>query len=69
MPNTVRQILIVDDSQDIRNLIKVCLENQGYTCHTADGAEAVLAVLRDEVVDLALLDIIMPGMTGISLFK
>jgi CheY-like chemotaxis protein len=47
----------------------VCLENQGYTCHTADGAEAVLAVLRDEVVDLALLDIIMPGMTGISLFK
>ena len=69
MPNSARQILIVDDNQDIRSLMKLTLMNQGYICHTADGAEAALAVLNTECVDLALIDIIMPGMTGISLFK
>ena len=69
MPNNTRQILIVDDNQDIRNLIRVCLVDQGYTCHTASGATAAMEVLRKEPIELALLDIIMPGMTGISLFK
>ncbi|MBC8280650.1 MAG: response regulator [Chloroflexi bacterium] len=69
MPNSDRQILIVDDSQDIRNLIRVSLVNQGYSCHTADGSQAAMSVLQKETIDLALLDIVMPGMTGISLFK
>ncbi len=69
MPNNARQVLIVDDNQDIRSLIKLTLVNQGYDCHTADGAEAALAILKTEPVDLALIDIIMPEMTGISLFK
>ena len=69
MPNDARQILIVDDEQDIRSLLKVSLEKKGYLCHTADGAEAAMEVLIKEPVDLALIDIIMPGMTGLSLFK
>lgn len=69
MPNGAKQILIVDDNQDIRSLIKVCLVNKGYACHTADGAAAAMAVLNEEKIDLALVDIIMPGMTGLSLFK
>ena len=69
MPNIARQVLIVDDNQDIRSLIKLTLANQGYDCHTADGAEAALAILKTEPVDLALIDVIMPGMTGLSLFK
>ena len=69
MRESARQILIVDDNQDIRSLIKLTLVNQGYVCHTADGAEAALAVLNSEPIDLALIDVIMPGMTGLSLFK
>ena len=69
MPNTDRQILIVDDSLDIRNLIHLTLVHQGYSCHTADGSEAAMAVLQKETINLVLLDIVMPGMTGISLFK
>lgn len=69
MPNDPRQVLIVDDDQDIRTLIKLTLVNQGYDCLTADGAEAALAILKTEPIDLALIDVIMPGMTGLSLFK
>jgi DNA-binding NtrC family response regulator len=69
MPNNARQVLIVDDNQDVRTLIKVTLVNQGYDCHTADGAEAALAILKRNPVDLALIDVIMPGMTGLSLFR
>ena len=69
MPNSARRVLIVDDNQDIRTLIKLTLMNHGYDCHTADGAEAALAILDTEPVDLALIDVIMPGMTGLSLFR
>ena len=69
MPDIARQILIVDDSEDIRSLIKLILMNQGYVCHTADGTESALAILKSEPVELALVDVIMPGMTGLSLFK
>ena len=69
MPDNPRQVLIVDDNQDIRSLIRLTLVDQGYICHTAGGAEEALAVLVKETVDLALVDVIMPGMTGLSLFS
>jgi len=69
MPNSARHILIVDDEQDIRSLLKKSLEAKEYICHTADSAEAAIEVLNTEPVDLALIDIIMPETTGLSLFK
>ena len=69
MPHNARQILIVDDNQDIRSLLKLTLVNQGYVCHAADGSEAALKFFSERSVDLALIDIVMAGMTGLSLFK
>ena len=69
MPNNAQHILIVDDEQDIRSLLKVTLQEKGYVCHTADSAKAAIEVLNSESVDLALIDIIMPELTGLSLFK
>ncbi len=69
MSDSARQILIVDDNQDIRSLIELTLVNQGYICHAADGAESAMALLKTECVDVALVDVIMPGMTGLSLFS
>ncbi len=69
MPNDPRHILIVDDEQDIRSLLKLTLEDKGYVCHTAESAKEAIEVLNTESVDLALLDIIMPEMTGLSLSK
>ena len=69
MPDNARHILIVDDEQDIRSLIQLHLQDKGYLCYTANSAEAAMEVINTEPVELALLDIIMPEMTGLSLFK
>ena len=59
-------ILICDDERDIVAALKIYLEAEGYTCFTAfDGREA-LDVLRSEKIHLALLDVMMPEMDGIS---
>ena len=69
MQKSKKRILIVDDEDGIRDLLKERLEEEGYTCHTASTGDAALEVLAAEPVHVALLDIIMPGMTGLSLFK
>lgn len=69
MPNANPQILSVDDDQSIRALIKAKLEKKGYQCHTVSSGEAAIEVLKTVDVDLALLDVIMPVMTGLSLFQ
>ena len=59
-------ILVVDDEKEIRDLIGIYLSNDGYSViKAANGVEA-LAVLKDELVDLIILDIMMPIMDGLE---
>ena len=59
-------ILICDDERDIVAALKIYLEAEGYTTFAAyDGREA-LDVLRREKIHLALMDVMMPEMDGIS---
>lgn len=61
-----RMILIVDDEEDIRISLGGILEDEGYqVVSAANGADAI-DVVREEVPDLVLLDIWMPGMDGIQ---
>ena len=69
MSYTGSSILIVDDEPGIRDLHKDILEEEGFLCHLASGGEDALTVLATHGVDLVLMDIIMPGMTGLSLFQ
>lgn len=60
-------ILIVEDDKDIREGIEIYLKNQGYTVYqAADGVEG-LAVMKKETVHLAIVDVMMPKMDGISM--
>ena len=57
-------ILIADDETEIRELLRLYLEKDGYAVwEAADGMEA-LAVLKREKIDLAILDIMMPSPDG-----
>ncbi len=64
-----RNILIVDDEPDIRNLVKEILEDEGFTVEVAEDAEQAKQHREDFSPDLVLLDIWMPGVDGITLLK
>ena len=58
------RILVADDEADIREILRLYLEKEGYEIvEAADGMEAVRRI-KEEKIDLALLDIMMPGMEG-----
>jgi len=59
-------ILIVDDDEAIRDLLKSGLSRLGFRIFPADGAVAMDAVLAHEAIDLIVLDSMMPGEDGLS---
>lgn len=58
------KVLVVDDSKAIRMLVSECITSLGYqVVHAEDGEEA-LAYIKQQPVDLVLMDVEMPGMNG-----
>ncbi len=62
-------ILIVDDEKNIRRSIEMICSGEGYETKTAADGEEALKILDGGHVEVALLDIAMPGMDGLSLLK
>ena len=62
-------ILIADDEADIRNLIKISLEEHGYTVLAAQNGKEAWELFSTQDVDLAILDVMMPVMDGFSLLR
>ncbi|MGG2088627.1 response regulator transcription factor [Priestia aryabhattai] len=60
------RILIIDDDEQIRNLIAIYLENEGFEALKVSNAVCGLALLEEQEVDLIILDIMMPQMNGIN---
>ena len=64
------KILITDDELEIRKVIRLLLENAGYeVVEAADGERAVEAVRADSEIDLCIMDITMPVMSGVEATK
>jgi len=62
-------VLVAEDEKDIRNLIKLHLEENGYTVFTAaDGLEA-LAILKNNLINLGIFDVMMPRLDGFNLLR
>jgi DNA-binding response OmpR family regulator len=59
-----KQILIVDDEDDILNLVRLILEDEGFECDVARDGKEGLEMIRSKRFDLILLDIMMPFRTG-----
>ena len=60
----MNSILIIDDNENIRNLIKVVLSNYGFTVQEADNGQRGVQMIRDLKPDLVICDINMPAMNG-----
>ena len=62
-------ILVVDDEEPFRRLLKKELTRKGYAVEVASDGNEALRLLRDNAFDVILLDVVMPGMDGVSLMK
>lgn len=64
-----RKILVADDEEDIRSLVRLGLRRDGHKVTTAnDGAEA-LELARRHRPDLCVVDVMMPKLTGLEVLK
>lgn len=63
------RILVVDDDVNIQRLVSIHLTQEGYQVFKADDAEEALTLLEKQNVDLAIVDVMMPGMNGFELTK
>ncbi|MCM3122920.1 MULTISPECIES: response regulator transcription factor [unclassified Mesobacillus] len=63
------RILVVDDDINIQRLVTIHLSQEGYQVIRANDAEEALSLLERQNVDLAIVDVMMPGMNGFELTR
>ena len=67
---TIKKVLVVDDDSDIRELIKILLEAEGYAVNiAADGFDALQQLRSDSPPALIILDLMMPRLDGEEFIK
>lgn len=62
-------ILVVDDDPGISEMVAIILESEGYRPFTVTNGAQVLPLFRAERPDLVLLDVMLPGLDGVSVCK
>ncbi|MCK4491421.1 MAG: response regulator [Candidatus Altiarchaeales archaeon] len=63
-----KTILYVEDDEDTRNLVKMVLQSKGYDVITAYNGKEGLKKLKENDVDLVILDIMLPDTSGWDIF-
>ena len=64
-----KRILAVDDEIDVLLIVKTALQTEGYEVDTASNGPDALALTKENVPDLVLLDVMMPGMSGFDVLR
>jgi DNA-binding response OmpR family regulator len=65
----VTSVLIADDDADIRELLAFKLQQEGFEVVTAEDGPGALSLAKEKLPTLAVLDISMPGMSGIDVCR
>lgn len=65
----MQRILVIDDDPAVTSLLKRGLSYEGFAVDTAGSGEAGLAIARERPPDLVILDIMMPGLSGLDVLK
>lgn len=67
VPQRPKSVLVVEDEPDVAYILKALLLGRGHKVHVASGAEEAVTLARAHRPDLAVLDVRMPGLDGLSL--
>jgi cyclic di-GMP phosphodiesterase len=62
-------ILIADDNQSAREVLEMMLRSHGYRVFAVSDGQQALQLLQQEAIDLALIDVVMPGQTGFAVCR
>ncbi|MBI2952409.1 response regulator [bacterium] len=65
----MRRVLIVDDEAGMRHSLQRLLQSGGYEVSTAKSGERALALAKETPFDVAVMDIQMPGLSGLDAFR
>ena len=65
----MEKVLVVDDEKDIADLIEVYLQNENYNVFKFYTSDDAMRCIETQELDLAILDIMMPGTDGLTLCK
>jgi CheY-like chemotaxis protein len=65
--NRNHTVLVVEDDEIVRELLRTALAERGFNVGTAENGAKALGVLMHEPVDAAVVDLVMPGMSGFAL--
>ncbi len=63
------RILVIEDEEEIRELIKIYLDKEGYETIQAESAEKGLELIESKTIDLVLLDLNLPGCNGYEFLR
>lgn len=63
------RVLVVDDEESIRKLVEYNLTQAGFEVLTAEEGHAALAIVSQKEIDLLILDLMLPGISGLELCK
>ena len=63
------RVLVADDDLDIRDLVVFKLSQAGYAVQAVSDGAAALAAIQDAPPDVAVLDVMMPGLSGIDVLR
>ncbi|MFQ5380488.1 MAG: response regulator transcription factor [Dehalococcoidia bacterium] len=64
-----QRILVVDDEANIRELVRLYLEKEGFTVALAQSGEEALSLVRESLPSLIVLDLMMPAMDGFEVCR
>lgn len=68
-PNEPRKVLVVDDEDDIRRMLRRVLQERGYVVLEASKGSDALQMVRDQIPDLILLDAMLPEIHGFDICR
>ena len=69
MSHEEQKVLVVDDNQDVRDLVVHFLSSDGFHVFSASNGDEALAILKSNHINLVLLDVMMPGKSGLEVLK